>query len=508
MKKPIRLLTLIAAALAGSVCAAAPIQYVNVMDYGALANGEVDDTEAIQRALDAAVDKGGICFLPAGSYRLNSSLTVPAGVTLKGSYDGIPHPMHPIGTALHVYGGKGNLDAEPAIILKYNASIRNLLIHYPEQQAPPEVIPYPWTIQIRGEMCQVVEVAMTNPYRAIDAGSYVNELHIIRDVYACPLNIGVYVDQCYDVGRLENIHFNPNLWKRIGLDPKLPAPPNGFRGGEDGYHNSILQPYLSENLIGFKIGRTDWEYISNCFVIFAKHGFLFDDFGHGPGNAIVTQSGSDIGSVAVQINKTQPHSGVQFTNCQFMSTVRIGPENTGPVKISNSGFWVTKDTLEQVVNEGSGTLILNGCHFTDWDTLNQGVPCIRANNGRLILSQCDFSRPRSSLFTPQKNAVLLEPGFIAGTITGNLFRQDLISNTSTGKLELAANVFEEVPQANDLSTLTLQIVCARYEVSVSQVLAILKQHGVDADPNTTLETLAKENGLSPAELFTLVSDNI
>jgi hypothetical protein len=256
------------------------------------------------------------------------------------------------------------------------------------------------------------------------------------------------------------------------------------------------------------IGRTDWEYISNCFVIFAKHGFLFDDFGHGPGNAIVTQSGSDIGSVAVQINKTQPHSGVQFTNCQFMSTVRIGPENTGPVKISNSGFWVTKDTLEQVVNEGSGTLILNGCHFTDWDTLNQGVPCIRANNGRLILSQCDFSRPRSSLFTPQKNAVLLEPGFIAGTITGNLFRQDLISNTSTGKLELAANVFEEVPQANDLSTLTLQIVCARYEVSVSQVLAILKQHGVDADPNTTLETLAKENGLSPAELFTLVSDNI
>jgi hypothetical protein len=36
----------------------------------------------------------------------------------------------------------------------------------------------------------------------------------------------------------------------------------------------------------------------------------------------------------------------------------------------------------------------------------------------------------------------------------------------------------------------------------------LKQHGVDADPNTTLETLAKENGLSPAELFTLVSDNI
>ena len=84
-----------------------------------LGNGKVDDAPAVQKALDAAVEKGGICFLPAGSYRLEASLTVPAGVTLKGTYDGIPHPMHPVGTVLHIYGGKGNTEAEPAIILGF-----------------------------------------------------------------------------------------------------------------------------------------------------------------------------------------------------------------------------------------------------------------------------------------------------------------------------------------------------------------------------------------------------
>ena len=87
-------------------------------------------------------------------------------------------------------------------------------------------------------------------------------------------------------------------------------------------------------------------------------------------------------------------------------------------------------------------MILNACHFSDWDLPGKGAPCVRATNGRLILSQCDFSRPRTGLIAAQKNAVSLEPGFIAGTVTGCLFHHDLISNTSAGTLELVANVFE------------------------------------------------------------------
>jgi hypothetical protein len=408
---------------------------VNVKDFGVIADGKTDDTQAIQKALTAAVKKGGVCFLPAGGYRIDGVLIVPEGVTLKGSYDGIPHPKHPIGTVLYIYGGKGNADATPTITLNFNASIKNLLIHYPEQQAPPKVIPYPWTIRINGEMCQVVDIAMTNPYMAIDSGTNVNELHFFRNVYACPLKIGIYVDQCYDVGRIENVHLNPNLWKRIGLEPMLPAPPKDYKGTEDAYWNDILIPYLKENLIGFKMGKTDWEFMSNCFVIFANQGFIFDDFGHGPGNVCITQSGSDIAPIGVQINQTQPHAGLQFVNCQFMSTINIGPKNRGPVKISNSGFWVVKETMEQIVNQGPCTVILNACHFYNWDMPNKGASCIRAANGRLILSNCEFMNDK-------KKTVLLEDKFISGTITGCLFRNKTIENSSKGKVEMAANIFE------------------------------------------------------------------
>ena len=41
-----------------------------------------------------------------------------------------------------------------------------------------------------------------------------------------------------------------------------------------------------------------------------------------------------------------------------------------------------------------------------------------------------------------KKTVLLEDKFISGTITGCVFRNKTIENTSNGKLEMWGNVFE------------------------------------------------------------------
>ena len=87
-------------------------------------------------------------------------------------------------------------------------------------------------------------------------GTKWNELHLVRNVFGCPLKIGVYIDQCTDIGRIENVHFNPNFWTRMALKP-------GFPGGD-------IKAYLEKNLVGFKIGKTDWEFISNSFVIFPQ----------------------------------------------------------------------------------------------------------------------------------------------------------------------------------------------------------------------------------------------
>jgi hypothetical protein len=373
---------------------------VNARQMGCKGDGTSDDSKTLQAALEAAKTSGPVCYLPPGRYRLNAPVTVPPGITLCGASGGVPHSEHPVGSVLLAYAGKGQADGEPLITLKPNAVVRNLTIHYPEQTLP-EVVPYPWSIRADGELCQILDLCLTNPYQAIDVGSKWNELHLIRNVFACPLKIGIYIDQCTDIGRIENVHFNPNFWTRMTLTPPFP-------GGD-------IKAYLERNLVGFKIGKTDWEFISNCFVIFPRIGFHFDDFGHGPGNAVITQSGSDICPVAVRVDQTQSHAGVQFANGQFMSTIEIGPRNQGPIKFANCGFWGTELTKEQVRHEGPGALALTACHFTGWDHGGKGAPCIRSAGQRLMVNGCEF-------MDEGKLAITLEKGLKAASVVGCNFR--------------------------------------------------------------------------------------
>jgi hypothetical protein len=265
-------------------------------------------------------------------------------------------------------------------------------------------------------------MTLTNPYQALDFGTKWNELHTVRNVFACPLKTGVYNDQCSDIGRIENVHVNPNFWTRMALEP-------GFPGGD-------VKAYLEKNLTGFKIGRTDWEYITNCFVIFPVIGFHFNDFGHGPGNAVITQSGADICPVAVRVDRTQGHAGVEFVNGQFMGTLEVGPENHGPVKLANCGFWPVPETKVQVDKRGPSTLILNGCHFAGWGAAD---PCLRADGGRLVVSGCEFMQGGSgqSAGRPQ---IVLKPGLVAATILGCLLRgPQAIVDSSGGDVQIGLN---------------------------------------------------------------------
>ena len=55
-----------------------------VSDFGAVGDGVRDDAPAIQRAITAC-GVGQVVFVPAGTYRLNSQLTIAKGVVLRGA---------------------------------------------------------------------------------------------------------------------------------------------------------------------------------------------------------------------------------------------------------------------------------------------------------------------------------------------------------------------------------------------------------------------------------------
>jgi len=173
--------------------------------------------------------------------------------------------------------------------------------------------------------------------------------------------------------------------------------------------------------------------MTNCFVIFPLIGFHFDDFGHGPGNAVITQSGADICPVAVRVDRVQNHAGVQFVNGQFMATIEVGEKNQGPVKLTNCGFWGVPETKEQVVKRGPSSLMLTSCHFTGWDAKRKGEPCVRASGGRLVVNGCEF-------MDKGKKQIVLEKGLVAATVMGCLLRGDKgIVNKSDADVQIGLN---------------------------------------------------------------------
>jgi polygalacturonase len=67
--------------------------WVNVRDKGAAGNGTADDTTAVQAAINALPTAGGTVYIPTGTYKLTSALTLRSNLVLIGDGDG-PSLLH------------------------------------------------------------------------------------------------------------------------------------------------------------------------------------------------------------------------------------------------------------------------------------------------------------------------------------------------------------------------------------------------------------------------------
>lgn len=379
------------------------------------------DSASIQKAIDAIEKRGGRVELEAGPYRLDAPIRIPSGVTLAGVWDAPHHAQLQKGTVFYVYAHAGEEDGPPLVMLEPSSAIRGVTFFYPDQRVPG-TIAYPWTIQGRGMHGSVIDCTFVNAYKAIDFGTHANELHYIRNCFGSPLKAGVYVDRCTDIGRIENVHFNPHYWMRAGA----PGTPTW----------EALRAYLFENLVAFSFGRTDWEYVHNTFTFGAKVGYHFFESPHGAANGNFLGIGADWCDRALLVEQCQM-PGLLITNGEFVGgegaevMMEVKASNTGVVQLSNSSFWGPCESVALV--RGTGTVSFSQCNFLNWLPQRTGAFTLDFFGGDVTVHACRFG-----IESPD---IRLGPDVVTAVIMGNRFRgSKKIENRSRGDVQEGLNV--------------------------------------------------------------------
>lgn len=397
---------------------------LNVRDFGAVGDGVTDDTAAFQKALDKAGEvHGSVVFAPVGNYLIKTHLNIPPYVTLKGVWEAPQAFVQNKGTTLLAVEGAGDPDGTPFITMNYHTTLMGITIYYPDQKPTQEKpTPYPWTIaNTLGDNISVLDCLIVNPYQMIRfvwAGR-----HYIRGVYGQPLYRGIYIDECYDVGRIENCH----LWPF-------------FTGWLD-QHKSMNE-WMLDNAIAFEFARTDWQYVLNTFCFGYAVGYKFSESRHGSANGNFLGIGADCTVRPILVEQAQP-AGLLITNAELVGAwgrqnsvcVEIGENVRGKVSITNSSFWGPIDRCVWMKSPHTNfTSTAN--HFINWNNSGSDRAAIEIDAGRAIIN--------GNTFGDGDTHVKIGPRVQSAIIMGNQARGGIsVQNQAGSRTVLAAN--EENP---------------------------------------------------------------
>ncbi|MBB6730211.1 hypothetical protein H7C18_04800 [Cohnella sp. CBP 2801] len=356
----------------------------SVADFGAKADGASDDTQAFQDALDAAgAGGGGVVFVPTGVYRLDGSLLVPTGVTLRGDWASPDAASGAVrGTVLASYGGRGQADGTSFIQLQQVSGVTNLSIWYPEQTLD-DPVPYPWTIeQLSGDSATMENLTLVNSYDGVKIGPSWNELHYVKNLYGTALHTGIFLDYTTDIGRLEGVSLSPSYWADSGLAGAPAA--------------EAVSAYTTANAEGVVMGRSDWEYMSDIRLSGFKTGMRVTTRTGSTesANAQLYRIAIDDSNVALKIEGVNDF-GLLVSDSSFRANVGDSPKaiyaTQGFSSIAQfNGVTVGGSPSDAVYSEGSGVLSFENSTFEGWDS--QAGYAIDLKGGSLILGQSEFAQ--------------------------------------------------------------------------------------------------------------------
>lgn len=370
---------------------------VRAADFGAAGNGTTDDTGAIQNACNA-MGTGGTVLLGPYPYLCSGRLSIPAGVTLQGSYpsgiprhetaQGGPSPLGG-GTALLTTVGSGSGSGPAFVTLAgANAAVRGLVIVHPLQINPTTAttpVPHPFAIGIASVVgCVVENVEFYNAYQGIDC-TLSSGGHLFRNVGGQVFNVGIRIDNQGDVTRIENIQFIP-VWSHLDTG---------------GSANSPLVNWTLANGVAFDLLRVDQLYMVNCFCFFFAIGYRLRSNGGAVPNAPwvnAVNCGADVCQTCLQVTDTQPAYASSFSGSVFTG---YGGGSNLPVQVTGGVVSLTGCTLlsqSTHVNQTGGKLMLNGCQLSQVSGGGSGTMAA-ITGGQFLAAGCQFDGARGTHVT-------------------------------------------------------------------------------------------------------------
>ena len=414
----------------------------DVVAAGAVGDGKTDCTAIFQRLLDEAGKAGGgVVYVPAGRFRLDGTLTVPANVTLQGIFrwaPTTPSVESASGSVLCAYAGRNAPKDPPFIALAGdNAALAGLIVVYPEwrkTEVPP--VPYPPCVGSQDtQNVSVQDCLLLNPYDGIRLVRA--HRHLVRNLTGYPSHVGIYVDECYDIGHVENVHLWPFGTTYEANDP--------------------YSKWVNTEGTAFEFARTDWEYVQNTFCFGYGVGYKFSQSAHGAANGNFLGLGADSCERAVLVEQAQP-PGLLITNGEFVGRwgsenavcMEIAPQAEGVVSLQNCSFWGPIDRCVWMRSPHS-QFTASGCHFINWDNRGVGSAALQLDAGRSCVQGCSFHEDRTHVQVgPTVTSVILTANQAEGG-----FRVD---NQAGARMIASANETDPIewtPQARSHYRLTV-----------------------------------------------------
>lgn len=341
--------------------------------------GTTDVTTTLQRLIDDLQQAGGgVLFLPSGQYRIDGTVVVKRGVTVRGVWAPPGQPRVGGRTIIRVTQARANqgLEADGTFkLVGHAAGVRNLTFWYPDQR-PEAIVAYPPALQITkiGGLDKpakpfVWNITLINAYYGLYFGPLSSGNPSVLGLYGTVLKTGIKLAESFGgASFFESIHLSPDYWSDSGLTG-APAPMGPHRawmaangiGVED--FSSLSESTLSGYQLGiatdgrgdpgrlyrveirdcaialdFRQNNFDRQWIQQCYFGGREWALRLGSIFYMPYTLwhSVTFAGRVGGA------QLQPNTHIFASHCRFEAAVALAPS---VLEISNSTFVGPTTTL-------------------------------------------------------------------------------------------------------------------------------------------------------------------